>query len=300
MKYAVKHRTWYAYAESAPVCHNMVHLTPRDAPRQVCRDPRLRIEPTPAFTARRTDYFGNVVDYFSIESAHSGLEVTATCTMDVEPLPPITGAVSPPWEAITQQSAASAADDFQLYYLTLASPRAPLLPEVRAYAASSFPAGRPILQAVQHLSGRIHADFAFDSKATTIHTSLDELLKLRRGVCQDFAHLTIGCLRAMGLPARYVSGYLLTAPPPGKPRLVGADASHAWISAYCGPLGWIDVDPTNNSLVSDGHICVAWGRDYGDVCPIQGVFVGGGEPSMGVSVDVAPLEESPVPARAAR
>jgi transglutaminase-like putative cysteine protease len=177
-----------------------------------------------------------------------------------------------------------------VYQLTLPSPRIALLPEVRTYALRSFSAGRPIVEGLIDLSARIHADFAFDSRATTVHTPLQELMRLRRGVCQDFAHLAVGCLRAIGLPARYVSGYLRTIPPPGKPRLVGADASHAWLSAWCGPLGWIDFDPTNNVLTGDSHITIAWGRDYGDVCPIQGVFVGGGDHSMGVSVDVVPQE----------
>jgi transglutaminase-like putative cysteine protease len=159
------------------------------------------------------------------------------------------------------------------------------------YAAVSFPADRPIVDAIVDLNSRIHADFTFDPRATTINTPLGELLAIRRGVCQDFAHLMIGCLRTQGLAARYVSGYICTTPPPGKPRLVGADASHAWISAYCGPLGWVDVDPTNNSLVSDAHVTVAWGRDYDDVCPIQGVFAGGGKHTMGVNVDVIPENE---------
>jgi transglutaminase-like putative cysteine protease len=144
---------------------------------------------------------------------------------------------------------------------------------------------------VLDLNVRIHADFAFDPRSTTNNTTVEELLRIRRGVCQDFAHFTIGCLRAVGLAARYVSGYISTIAPPGRPKLVGADASHAWVSVDCGPLGWIDIDPTNNVLVSDSHISVGWGRDYGDVCPIQGVFVGGGQHAMGVHVDVEPLSQ---------
>jgi transglutaminase-like putative cysteine protease len=159
------------------------------------------------------------------------------------------------------------------------------------YAALSFPAGRPVLQAIRHLTARIHADFQFDARATTVNTPLDEVLRLRRGVCQDFAHLAVGCVRSMGLASRYVSGYISTEPPPGQPRLIGADASHAWASAYCGPeLGWVDFDPTNDVFASDEHIAIGWGRDYGDICPIQGVFVGGGDHTMGVSVDVVPVE----------
>ncbi|MCA9209436.1 MAG: transglutaminase family protein, partial [Planctomycetales bacterium] len=148
------------------------------------------------------------------------------------------------------------------------------------------------VEAATDLNARIHTEFAYDPRATTVNTPLEQVLKQRRGVCQDFAHLAIGCLRAMGLPARYVSGYLRTIPPPGQPRLVGADASHAWLSVYCGPLGWVDLDPTNNVIPTTDHLTVAWGRDYSDVCPIQGVFVGGGQHTMTVSVDVEPLQRS--------
>jgi transglutaminase-like putative cysteine protease len=289
MNYTIKHRTWYAYTDPAPVCHNLLHLAPRDAARQTCRAHRLEITPSPASTSRRTDYFGNPIDYFSIEGTHTGLEVTSTSTVEVAPLARTTANTPPRWEDVVKMaSAASAERQLQTYQLTLPSPRITPSAELGAYAAPSFPANRPIVDAISDLIARINADFVFDPKATTVHTPLPELLKLRRGVCQDFAHLATGCLRSLGLPARYISGYLRTVPPPGKPRLVGADASHAWTSAWCGPLGWIDFDPTNNSPVSDSHITIAWGRDYSDVCPVQGVFVGGGDHSMGVSVDVIP------------
>jgi len=163
---------------------------------------------------------------------------------------------------------------------------------LRSIAARSFTPGRSIVEAAQALCTDIHATFKFDAGFSDVSTPLHRVLAARRGVCQDFAHLAIGCLRSLSLPARYVSGYLRTTPPPGKPRLVGADASHAWTSAWCGPLGWIDFDPTNNQFVSDAHVTIAWGRDYGDICPIQGVFVGGGDHGMGVSVDVAPQDET--------
>ncbi len=159
-----------------------------------------------------------------------------------------------------------------------------------AYARPSFPRGRPWLEAIIDLTKRIHKEFVYDATATNISTPLASVMQLRRGVCQDFAHLQIGCLRAMGLAARYVSGYLLTSPPPGQPRLIGADASHAWLAAWCPGLGWIDFDPTNDLMPDLEHITVAWGRDYDDVCPIKGVFVGGGEHSMRVSVDVQKVE----------
>ena len=291
MRYTIKHRTWYAYAEPAPVCHNVLHLAPRSTAQQKCAKFRLQIAPEPAFLARRTDWFGNLTDYFSIEGSHNGLEVAAECLVEVTPPRPLPAEV-PAWEAVARMATPEASrDDLSIYQLTLRSMRVRPSAQLREYAEASFSPGRPVVDAIIDLMGRIHRDFEFDPKATTVHTPLEELMALRRGVCQDFAHLAIGCLRSMGLPCRYVSGYLRTTPPPGKPRLVGADASHAWASAYCGPLGWVDFDPTNNTLIGASHVTIAWGRDYSDVCPIQGVFVGGGEHSMGVSVDVIPADE---------
>lgn len=295
MKYQVTHKTWYAYSEPAPVCHNLVHLAPRTTPRQRASGYRLRIDPTPAFLSRREDYFGNAIEYFSIEGPHRKLEVVAESLVDVALLNVRVLDQSPPWEQVAA-AARHTGDAMQPletlealpWQLIVPSPRVPTLPQLASYAAPSFPAGRPLVECLRDLATRIHRDFKFDSRATTVNTPLAEVLDLRSGVCQDFAHLAVGALRAMGLPGRYVSGYLRTVPPPGKPRLIGADASHAWASCWAGPLGWIDFDPTNNCLVSDNHITVGWGRDYDDVCPIQGVFVGGGEHRMGVSVDVLP------------
>jgi transglutaminase-like putative cysteine protease len=297
MKYHLTHKTCYDYAEPAPVCHNLVHLAPRTTDRQSCASYRLRIDPPPAFLSRRDDYFGNCVEYFSIESPHRRLEVIAESTVEVRPLSPRLLEQSPTWESVVV-AARHAADPLEPletleplpYQLAFPTSRIPRLSEVAAYAAPSFTPGRAIVECLRDLATRIHRDFKFDPRATTVHTPLADVLRLKSGVCQDFAHLAVGSLRAMGLPGRYVGGYLRTTPPPGKPRLIGADASHAWASCWCGPLGWIDFDPTNDCLVSDYHITAAWGRDYGDVCPIQGVFVGGGDHTMGVSVDVAPLE----------
>lgn len=294
MHYKLTHHTWYAYSEPVPFCHNAVHLTPRHTPQQDRAAHQLRIEPAPDFLADSTDYFGNQMNYFAIEGSHRGLSVTAESEVEVRPpqLPPMTE--TPPWEeVVTAVDEDYTPTGLEVLLMRYPSPRIKASEEIGNYAASSFSPGRPILDAVNELNGRIHADFIFDPRATTVHTPLDEVMQLRRGVCQDFAHLTISCLRAMGLAARYVSGYICTTPPPGKPRLVGADASHAWVGVYCGQAGWIDIDPTNNMLVGDGHIAVAWGRDYGDICPIQGVFIGGGQHTMGVSVDVVPQQEFP-------
>ena len=180
----------------------------------------------------------------------------------------------------------------EAYFLSLPTWRTPNSAELRDYALESFADRRPILDAVQELVARIHTDFAFDPHATTVHTPAVDLLTLRRGVCQDFAHFAIGCLRSLGLAARYVSGYVCTSPPPGSPRLVGADASHAWFSVFTGTDGWVDFDPTNNLRAGNEHITLAWGRDYGDICPIQGVFVGGGIHTMFYGVDVIPVSEA--------
>jgi transglutaminase-like putative cysteine protease len=294
MQYTITHTTWYAYTEPVPNCHNLVHLAPRDMPRQQCREHRLVIDPPPTTSARRLDYFGNQADYFAVRGAIMGLKVTAESTVDVEVAPDYAALVSPEWESLLIGRAKTYdRSALEILQFTFASPRIRLFPEMFRYAAPSFPAGRPILKAIRDLTTRIHADFKFDARATTVNTPLDEVLHLRRGVCQDFAHLAVGCVRAMGLPARYVSGYICTQPPPGQPRLVGADASHAWASAYCGAeLGWVDFDPTNDAFASDEHISIGWGRDYGDICPIQGVFVGGGDHTMGVSVDVVPVERA--------
>jgi transglutaminase-like putative cysteine protease len=292
MQYAVKHVTWYAYTEPVPNSHNLVHLVPREMPRQTCREHSLNVEPTPTALTRRRDYFGNQAEYFAVRGAIMGLKVTAESTVEVEAAPDYESMESPTWESLVNGHAESYdRETLEILQFTFASPRIRLFPEMYRYAAASFPARRPILQAIRDLTRRIHADFKFDSRATTVNTPLDQLLQLRRGVCQDFAHLALGCVRSMGLAARYVSGYICTEPPPGQARLVGADASHAWASAYCGPeLGWVDFDPTNDVFASDEHIAIGWGRDYGDICPIQGVFVGGGDHTMGVSVDVVPVE----------
>ena len=290
MHYNIRHTTLYAYTDPVPVCHNLVHLAPRDTAAQSCREHRLVIEPLPSVRAKRRDWFGNDVEFFSIQEAHEGLSVTAMSLVDVASPVLGKGVKTPAWEDVVATIPTElSAPGLAVYYLTLPSPRLRPSAALADYARPSFPERRPIFDALLDFTARIHNDFAFDSKATTVQTPPEELLELRRGVCQDFAHLQIACLRSLGLAARYVSGYVATTPPPGMPRLAGADASHAWVSVFCGPLGWVDFDPTNDAVVGDMHVTVGWGRDYGDVCPIQGVFVGGGQHSMKVGVDVIPL-----------
>jgi len=298
MRYKITHTTTYSYAETVPICHNEVRLTPRDGRLQTCTNHRLAIKPKPTACTRRNDYFGNGTHHFSILEGHKRLSVRVISRVEVRPPSYPEPAATRPWEEVRDlvRLAATpvALDALQFVY---DSPSVTAIDAVGDYAARSFPPGRPILAAVRELTARIHADFAFDPKATTVSTPVDEVFELKRGVCQDFAHLQIAGLRTLGIPARYVSGYLRTIPPVGRPRLVGADASHAWLSVYCGDAGWIDLDPTNDCLVSTDHITVAWGRDYSDVCPIKGVFIGGGTHKMTVSVDVLPLDQ-PVTAAA--
>jgi transglutaminase-like putative cysteine protease len=291
MRYKVSHTTVYSYDETVPICHNEVRLTPRNVPRQRCLSNRLLIKPQPASIQRRLDYFGNDVSFFTVEEGHQKLTVTALSKVQVEAATPPEAAATAPWDqvrdALVDDHTPVGLDAFQHVF---DSQYVPTSAELAAFTAPSFPAGRPCFEAVLDLTRRIHTEFVFDRTATSVSTPIAEVLRERRGVCQDFAHLEIGCLRSIGLAARYASGYLLTVPPPGQPRLVGADASHAWVSVYCGPAGWIDVDPTNNVVPSTKHVLLAWGRDYADVCPIKGVFIGGGGHRMTISVDVLPLD----------
>lgn len=292
MKYEVSHTTKYSYTEPVPVCHNQVHLAPRNLPTQTCTDFKLLVTPAPSDCGQRIDYFGNQVDYFSIDTVHRGLAVTATYGLEVNPrrLPEAKGA--PSWEDIAADLAGDRSPEklstFQFTFASRLIPRSHLFAN---YARPSFSPRRSILASLLELTARIHEEFVYDPRATTISTPVQEVFDQRKGVCQDFAHFEIACLRSLGLAARYVSGYLRTIPPPGAPRLIGADASHAWLSVFCGPLGWIDFDPTNNAIPSSDHLTIGWGRDYGDVCPLQGVFVGGGQHEMSVFVDVTPQDD---------
>lgn len=291
--YRITHTTTYRYADAVPICHNEVHLTPRDTYWQSCNHFRLAIKPHPEAVGKRLDYFGNILHHFSIQESHRRLSVSAISRIDVRARELPSLSKSPAWEQVRDSFRRSLdASHLEAIQFNFDSPSVTASNRLLEYARPSFPAGRPILEAVQDLTKRIHTDFKYDPRATTVNTPLEEVLELRRGVCQDFAHLEIGCLRSLGLAARYVSGYLRTLPPPGKPRLIGADASHAWLSVFCEDWGWVDVDPTNDCFPSLDHITVAWGRDYTDVCPVNGVFVGGGTHTMTVSVDVEPRFET--------
>jgi transglutaminase-like putative cysteine protease len=290
VKYRITHSTTYTYTEAVPICHNQVYLTPRDLPHQTCRLHRLVIKPHPPTLGKRWDYFGNQLNCFSLHEGHHRLTVTAHSKVTVRSRPARNPAESPPWEQVADSLRHDTSPaGLDAYQFVFDSPHIAASAELADYARSSFTPGRPILEAVLDLTSRIHADFRYDTTATTVHTPLSEVFRIRRGVCQDLAHVQIGCLRSIGLAARYVSGYVRTHAPPGRARLVGADASHAWLALYCGPLGWVDIDPTNDLIPSADHITLAWGRDYGDVCPIKGLYIGGGQHTMSVNVDVTPI-----------
>jgi transglutaminase-like putative cysteine protease len=286
VKFQVTHLTQYEYSESVSVSHHVAHLTPRTLPNQVREGHQLQIEPAPDVTTTHVDYFGNPTTFFALQSAHRTLTVRALSTVVVSaPVPP-SPSETPPWERAADRTLLPYdALDYVFDSIALRTSE-----DLAAYARSSFPAGRPLVEALADLTSRIHRDFTFDPKATTVATPLARVFESRRGVCQDFARLEIACLRTLALAARYVSGYLETVPRPGQPRLIGADASHAWLAVCCPEYGWIDVDPTNNCFPSERHLTLAWGRDFDDVSPIRGVVLGGGEHSLRVSVDIVRLE----------
>jgi transglutaminase-like putative cysteine protease len=296
MTYRVTHTTTYRYGKVVSLCHNLVHLTPLTCARQTCLFSQLHMTPSPKLVVEQADFFGNRATYFMVEEPHEQLTLKAVSDTEVVPFAAPDPAVTPPWESVRafleQDRSPQGLEACQFVY---DSPYVKASPELAGYAAPSFPAGRPVLEAARDLTRRIHQDFHYDPEATTVTTPLRAVLELRRGVCQDFAHLQIGCLRALGLSARYVSGYLRTDPPPGQERLVGVDASHAWLSVYCPGFGWVDLDPTNDLIPSDGHLLLAWGRDYDDVSPVKGVNLGGGRHSVTVGVDVALLAKDAGP-----
>ena len=290
MRLRVRHATRYSYGEPVATSHHEAHLVPRDSQGALVLESSVDIQPRPIHRRERRDFFGNHTLTFSLHEPHEQLDVVATSLVDNQrPAPPDLDA-SPSWEAIRDQMATMRSQEgLAAYGLCFPSTRTASTRAVREYARPSFQPGRPVLQVARELTARIHRDFKYDPEATGVFTPVDEVLTDRRGVCQDFAHLQIACLRAFGLPARYVSGYLLTRPPPGHTKLVGADASHAWLSVYLPDHGWVDFDPTNDLLPGDEHVTAAYGRDFGDVTPLKGVILGGGAHEVIVGVDVEVL-----------
>jgi transglutaminase-like putative cysteine protease len=290
VRYRVRHVTDYRYQRNVVLAHHLLHLKPRDLSDQVSGAQRIMITPKPLVTAEHVDCFGNLTTYIAIQQPHIGLTIESELEVERKPPAAIDPAATPPWEELRDRLASASDRGARLAAaFAYASPRIAPSPALLAYAAPSFSAACPIGVAASHLMQRIHKDFVFDPSATTVATPVDQVFAARRGVCQDFAQLQIACLRALGLPARYVSGYLNTTAPEGVPRLQGADASHAWLSVWCGGEAWLDLDPTNDQLAGSDYITIAWGRDYGDVSPVRGVLFGGGANQLTVKVDVETL-----------
>ncbi len=290
VRYSVRHQTRYLYSDQVAISYNRVHSQPRPCDWQSFNQARLSIEPEPAFLAKQTDFFGNPVTFFTVQQPHQDLAVTVLFEAQVTPRS--CDHDSHPWERLAE-SLRHPADPMMLEASQFRFPSiwVEVSEPLKRFAAASFKPGRGVLEGARDLCRRIHHDFVFDAEATTIATPIQDVLDSKRGVCQDFAHLFIGGLRSLGLAARYVSGYILTTPPPGQERLQGADASHAWVSVWAPPLGWVDLDPTNDLLVSEQHVTLAWGRDFHDVSPMRGVVLGGGSQVVKVGVDVIPRED---------
>jgi transglutaminase-like putative cysteine protease len=290
-RYRVVHETRYTYQSVVTLSQQYLHMTPRSFPFQETLSHRVWLDPAEEEGADGLDYFGNITRHIALTVPHKSLLVHAESTVVLaarHTLAHIEGTL--PWESVrASMHKDKSATTLEACRYLYASPHVNCSPELEHYARISYTAGRPQLDAALELTQRIFEDFEFDNEATEISTPLEQVLKGRRGVCQDFAQLMIGCLRSLGLPARYMSGYILTHPPAGKPRLIGADASHAWVAVFCPDLGWVDFDPTNHCLVQCEHITLGWGRDFSDVTPMRGIVLGGGKQELDVQVTVTPL-----------
>ena len=291
-RYRVEHDTCYAYTAPVSQSWQLARLTPRALPWQTLLSHSLQIDPPADERHDAPDSFGNTVTHFGLHGAHRLLRVRMQCSVEVAERPALQAGAEPqPWEEVRDAvRRAPQADDLMPARMSEPTQLVPLSEAARAYAAPSLAPGRDWLGGVTELMHRIHADFEFEPGATTVSTSVDEVLHKRAGVCQDFAHLLLAALRAHGLPARYVSGYLLTEPAPGQPRLMGVDASHAWVAAWSPRHGWVEFDPTNDQRADARYITLAWGADFADVVPLRGVILGGGAQEMEVSVSVVPVD----------
>ena len=293
MIYAVRHVTRYDYGSPVDLGAHLLHLRPRDLSWQTVLHATLTAAPAPARLDQSQDCFGNNVDWVYLDAPHPQFQVTLEATVQVGAPRPPEPAATPPWRVVADAAMAGGPLAFEAAEFLFESPMIATIPEARDYAERSFPSERPILEALLDLNARIRRDFAFRAGVTTVDTPVRQVLAQRAGVCQDFTHLMIAGLRGMGLPARYVSGYIRTYTPPGGKRLLGADQSHAWVGCWMGPaLGWIDLDPTNGLIVADEHVVLAWGRDYSDICPVRGIILGGGDHSVSVGVDLVPADEA--------
>lgn len=287
MRFEIRHLTVYEYDHEVSLSHHIARLTPRELAHQHCVFHGIKTTPGVASESTHTDHFGNTATFFTIDEPHRHLEITAQSLLEIGTVSLVPAESTPAWESIRAQfTSESLTSPPAVAEFVFPSPLLPWTNELTDYAQVSFPARQSILAGAKDLCARIHQDFKFDPRATTVATTLGDFFRQRRGVCQDFAHLMVACLRTLGLPARYVSGYLETVPPPGQVKLVGADASHAWVAVWCGDAGWQDLDPTNNVQPTERHLTLAWGRDFADVSPVHGVVVGGGNHRLKVAVDV--------------
>lgn len=294
MTFQLSHKTSYKYESGVTFCHNIATIKPKNMVGQTLLEYRLEISPEPAEISERQDFFGNTVTRFSIEKHHTELKVNAISKVarDYALQPDIEKSVS--GKKITLQDALQTIKDNSpdninaKQYILESIFITGISEDIKAYAEISFKPNRPVFEAAYELMTRIFTEFKFDSSFSTIATPIHEVLKEKKGVCQDFAQIAIACVRAVGLPARYVSGYIETLPPPGKVKLVGTDASHAWFSVFIPTFGWVDFDPTNNQIPKNQHITVSWGRDYYDVPPLKGVIYSTGKNEMHVAVDIRP------------
>jgi len=293
MIFDVSHQTIYRYSQPVSISHHMFHLSPRTTSRQICHRTALTVSPAPSINETSTDFFGNPITFVALQTQHEELTIHSRSVVEVSPPTTPEPGSTLPWDEVYDAVERDRSPlGLQVLQFAYESPFTNGDADILEYAQKSFPPGRPILEAAQDLTSRIYNEFKYEGGATTVTTTVDEVLRLKRGVCQDFAHLEIACFRAMRLPARYVSGYLLTKAPEGREKLVGADASHAWLSVWCPGYGWVDLDPTNNLIPKDEHVLLAWGRDYSDVSPVNGVIFGGGEHVVDVSVDVRSLPDT--------
>jgi transglutaminase-like putative cysteine protease len=286
--YHIEHRTTYTYDSDVTGSYGLVHLRPRDLDWQTCVAHEISIEPEPADLFRHVDLYGNTKSYFHVVQPHTRLVVTSTSVVSVEVNELDVAALRVPWEQTLPAWQGDNPETWEATDFMFPSPYVEVPGSIRDYAHRSFPAGRPIGEAAVELMHRIHSDFTYKSGSTTLSTKVSDLLEKRTGVCQDFAHFMVACLRSLGLPGRYVSGYLATRPVPGKPRQAQDAASHAWVGCWIPGAGWLYLDPTNDRIIDDAHTTVAWGRDYGDVPPVKGViFTEAKKSTMEVSVDMA-------------
>ncbi len=287
-RYRVIHATKYVCKSPVSVCHNQAWLKPRSTPHQQVDQHSLTISPQPSTLTSRDDTFENHVTHFSFNDGYKELVVKSESEVRLSP-PDWAAQPSAPWEVARDQLREQPATHLSAYEFSFESRHVRPSETLASYAAQDFRPGRTVRESLIDLTSRIHQEFEYDPRATTVSTPVEHVFKQKKGVCQDFAHLQIAMLRSLGIPARYVSGYVRTGNVADRPDMIGADASHAWLAAWCPMAGWIDADPTNDTLTNSDHVTVAWGREYSDVPPLRGVFIGGGAHTMNVEVSVEPL-----------